>query len=59
MSDDPMTSDRDLMLSLARHLRKHEVGCFDPDDYREQERAEVLVSWLADNLDLLPVEMRR
>lgn len=58
MSEDRLCSDRDLLLSLARHLRKHDVGCFDPYDGREQERAQVLVEWLADAISLVPVPPR-
>ena len=48
-------SDRQLLHGLARHLRKHEVLCFDPDDSTEQERAEQLIAWFADNVELLNV----
>jgi hypothetical protein len=47
-------SDRDLLRGLARHIRKHEMGCFDPDEL-EDERAEHLVSWLAENVDVLNI----
>lgn len=49
-----MTTDRDLLESLARHLRKHEVGCFDPDT-DDQDRAEVLIDWFATSVDVLNV----
>jgi hypothetical protein len=51
-------SDRDLLAGLARHLRKHEVGCFDPDDDNEQSRAETLIEWFADSVDVLNVPDR-
>lgn len=48
-------SDYQLLHGLARHLRKHELLCFDPDDSREQQRAEVLIAWFADNINSLDV----
>lgn len=53
----PVTPDRQLLDGLARHLRKHDVGCFDYET-DDQDRAEVLVSWLADNVEALNVPPR-
>lgn len=46
-------SDRQLLQALARWLRKHDCGAFGEDD--DQDRAEQLVSWLADSVDVLNV----
>lgn len=52
---EPIRADRDLLRALARHLRKHDVGCFDWDQPAEQERAEQLIAWFADSVDVLNV----
>jgi hypothetical protein len=49
-----MSDDREILRSLARHLRKHEVGCFD-DESDDQERAELLIEWFAESVDTLNV----
>lgn len=54
----PERTDRDLLEGLARHLRKHDVLCFDPDNEGEQERARELIEWLANNVDVLNVPPR-
>jgi hypothetical protein len=56
-----MQSDRDLLRSLARWLRKHDCLAFDSitdTGADEQERAEELISWLAESVDVLNVPPR-
>lgn len=50
-----MASDRDLLRAFARWLRKHDCAAFDWDDDGEQERAEVLIDWFAESVDVLNV----
>lgn len=53
-----MTSDREVLAALARWLRKHDCLAFD-DETDDQDRAQVLVGWLADSVDVLNVPPRK
>lgn len=60
MSDEAR-SDRDVLHDLARWLRKHDCMAFDvysDAGEDEQDRATVLITWLADSVDVLNVPPR-
>lgn len=59
MSDDPDATDRQLMHALAHWLRKHDCMAFDQSaGIDEQGRAQALIEWFADAVDVLNVPPR-
>jgi len=51
-------TDHQLLRNLATWLRKHDCLAFDPVDDGEQDRAQVLVEWFAESVDVLNVPPR-